>query len=518
MTATMAVVLILLALGVGGALGWLLARRGAGAAEVEHAALREKLAAALTDLGNTTIRADELTRRVGEVERERGQAESALSGLTARHETATAAHEREVAALKEAAAGSREDHAAMLGERDERLRALSERLETAEGERSRLASELKGLTSEAEANRRSFERELTALKEAREALKATFSQVGGELLKTTQAEFLKRADDRFKQSETASGEALKGLMKPVHDRLATYEEAVRKVEADRQAAYGDLKGVIGEVRVGQERVQAEAARLVNSLRNAPKARGRWGEQQLRNVLESCGLTEHVDFHTEVSVDTDDGRLRPDATVQVPGGQTLIIDAKVSLNAYQDAYNADDEDGRRVSMAAHATAMKAHVTTLGAKAYQNQFDAAPDYVVMFVPGEHFLSAALEHDPGLWDYAFEKNVLLATPTNLVAIARTVAGVWRQEKVAAEATQIAALGKELFERIGVAADHLKTVGGHLGKAVGSYNKLATSFDTRLMTTGRRFEQLNVDTAGRKLPDLEPIELLPTYSDAAE
>ncbi len=407
---------------------------------------------------------------------------------------------------------------ATMSERATRADDLSERLANAERAREEAATALARLTAEAQSDRRAHERELTALKDAREALKAEFSEVGGKLLQDSQEAFLKRADDRFKESERTSGEALKGLMKPMHDRLATYEEAVRKVEADRQAAYGDLKGVIGEMRTGQERVQAEAARLVNSLRNAPKARGRWGEQQLRNVLESCGLTEYVDFHTEVSVDTDEGRLRPDATVQVPGGQTLIIDAKVSLNAYQDAYNSDDEDSRRVMMAAHANAMKAHVTTLGAKAYQNQFDAAPDYVVMFVPGEHFLSAALEHDPGLWDYAFEKNVLLATPTNLVAIARTVAGVWRQEKVAAEATQIAALGKELFERIGVAADHLKTVGGHLGKAVGSYNKLTTSFDTRLMTTGRRFEQLNVDTGGRKLPDLEPIELLPNYSDAAE
>ena len=454
---TVAVVLVIAALLAGLALGWWLAGRGRAGVEAEVLDLRDKFA-----------------RAVGEL--------------------------------------------ATMSERAARADDLADRLSTSERAREEAATALASLTAAGESDRRAHERELAALKGAREELKAQFSEVGGQLLKDTQEAFLKRADDRFRQSETASGEALKGLMQPVHDRLATYEEAVRKVEADRQAAYGDLKGVIGEVRVGQERVQAEAARLVNSLRNAPKARGRWGEQQLRNVLESCGLTEHVDFHTEVSVDTDDGRLRPDATVRVPGGQTLIIDAKVSLNAYQDAYNADDEDGRRRMMAAHAGAMKAHVTTLGAKAYQNQFDSAPDYVVMFVPGEHFLSAALEHDPGLWDYAFEKNVLLATPTNLVAIARTVAGVWRQEKVAAEATQIAALGKELFERIGVAAEHLKTVGGHLGKAVGSYNKLTTSFDTRLMTTGRRFEQLNVDTGGRKLPDLEAIELLPSYSEAAE
>ena len=406
---------------------------------------------------------------------------------------------------------------ATMSERAARADSLADRLAAAERAREDAATALAGLTATAASDHRAHEREVAALKEAREALRAEFSEIGGKILKTTQDEFLKRADDRFKQSETASGEALKGLMKPVHDRLATYEEAVRKVEADRQAAYGDLKGVIGEMRVGQERVQAEAARLVNSLRNAPKARGRWGEQQLRNVLESCGLTEHVDFETEVSRDTDEGRLRPDATVRVPGGHTLVIDAKVSLNAYQDAYNANDDAERQRHLTAHAAAMKAHVNALGNKAYQNQFDGV-EYVVMFVPGEHFLSAALEHNPGLWDFAYDKRVLLATPTNLVAIARTVAGVWRQERVARDAKEIAALGKEMYERLGVAADHLRKVGKGLGDATRHYNNFASSFETRLMTTGRRFEALNIETADRALDEVPAVEALPKYGEAAE
>ncbi len=293
-------------------------------------------------------------------------------------------------------------------------------------------------------------------------------------------------------------------------------KSVTKVEAERRDAFGVLQGQIEAMRTGTERVSAEAANLVNALRNAPKARGRWGEQQLRNVLESCGLAEHTDFRTEVSVEHDGGRLRPDAVVNIPGGKALVIDAKVSLNAYQDAFNAVDDDARKLGLTAHATSMRNHVNALGNKAYWNQFEDAPDYVIMFVPGEHFLSAALEHDPGLWDFAFERRVLLATPTNLVAIARTVAAVWRQEKLAKEARQIGLLGKELYERLSVVGEHLASTGTHLNRAVGSFNKATNSYNTRLLSTGKRFRDLNVDTGGRELEDLSGVEALASHATA--
>jgi DNA recombination protein RmuC len=352
-----------------------------------------------------------------------------------------------------------------------------------------------------------------------EALETRFAEVSNKLLVHAQETFLKRADQRFRQSEETSGNNIKALLQPVHERLQRYEETVTKVEAERRDAFGLLAGQIDAMRTGTERVSAEAAKLVNALRNAPKARGRWGEQQLRNVLESCGLSEHCDFATEVSVAGDEGgRLRPDVVVRVPGGQSLIIDAKVSLNAYQDAFGAADETERTTHLAAHSAAIRAHVNALGAKAYWSQFADAPDYVVMFIPGEHFLTAALEQDSTLWDYAFDKKVLLATPTNLIAIARTVAAVWRQEKLAKEARQIGELGKELYDRLAKAAQDLRKVGGGLTTAVNNYNSFVSSFESRSLVTARKFRELNIEPSAREIEVLQPVEALARYGDGDE
>lgn len=368
---------------------------------------------------------------------------------------------------------------------------------------------LAALLSEQKARDEAHDAQIAQLKDAQAALTAQFREVGQAMLDGAQKAFLERADQRFRQSEESAGQSLKSLLQPVHERLARYEEAVGKVEAERRDAFGLLHGQIAAMREGTERVSSEAAKLVNALRDAPKARGRWGEQQLRNVLESCGLSEHADFQTEVSVaDGEGGRLRPDVVVRVPGGQSLIIDAKVSLNAYQDAFGAVDESERALHLAAHAAAMKAHVNLLGAKSYWNQFDDTPDFVVMFVPGEHFLAAALDQDHELWDYAFERKVLLATPTNLIAIARTVAAVWRQEKLAGQAREIAALGKELYARMSVMGAHIARVGKNLDSATGAYNAFVGSFESQVLTQAKRFEALDVETGGKDIPALPVAE----------
>ena len=392
------------------------------------------------------------------------------------------------------------------------LRArLNEVVEERDSAKDRLAR----LEASGEERERGFDEQVRMLSEAKELLSAQFGEIGQKLLGEAQQAFLQRADERFHQAGEKNEEKIKQLLMPVGERLKAYEEQVGRIEKDRTEAYGALTGLMDQMRAGQERVQTEAARLVNSLRNAPKARGRWGEQQLKNVLESCGLSEHVDFVTEASVTLEDGRLRPDAIVKVPGGRSLVIDAKVSLNDYQDAFNADDDDVRQIAMARHCTSMRNHIEGLSRKAYWDQFDDAPDYVVMFVPGEHFLAAALEHEPRLWDLAFERKVLLATPTNLVAIARTVSSVWRQEGLAREAKQIGALGKEMYDRIATAAAHLKSVGSGLSSAVNNYNKFVGSFERNVMSTGRKFADLNIETGKRELEDVPLVEALPRYGD---
>ena len=392
----------------------------------------------------------------------------------------------------------------------------------AEAEAKRREEQLKDAAVEIatyKANAANFDAQIAQLNEAREAMLAQFKAAGGEVLSKAQEQFLKTAEERFGHTQNASEAKLKALLEPVDKRLKSYEEQVQALEQQRVNAFGQLHGVIDEMRKGQEQVRAEAQRLGNSLTNAPKARGRWGERALQNVLEQCGLSEHTDFTLEHSVETEAGRLRPDAIVHVPGQKKLVIDSKVSLNAYQAAFEADSDEERKRHLDLHAKSMRTHVQQLGAKSYQNQFEEAPDYVVMFVPGEHFVAAALEHDPELWDFAFKNGVLLATPTNLVAIARTVAQVWRQDRMASEAREIGRMGAELYGRLETAAQHLKRVGGGLESAVNNYNKFVGSFERNVLSSGRRMAEKGLEI-GKEIDDVPLVEGAPRYGaeDAAE
>jgi DNA recombination protein RmuC len=399
---------------------------------------------------------------------------------------------------------------AVATERAGQADRLREGLEATDQARDAAERELAALRADHAARSEAFAAQIKSLQEAREQLSAQFSETAGKLLGEAQRALIERADHRFNQAHEKSEASLKALLQPVETTLKRYEEGLGRVEKERVDSYAGLREAVEMVRAGQGQVREETARLVNALRSSPKARGRWGEQSLQNVLEQAGLSQHIDFRQEVSVDTEDGRLRPDVIVRLPGGRELIIDAKCSLNAYLDASEAVDDAVRTAHLRAHAGSLRLHAQQLGAKEYWTRFGNAADYVVMYIPGEHFLSAALEQDDGLWEWAFERRVLLATPTNLVAIARTVASVWRQEKLADQAQQVGTLGKEMYERLAVAAGHLSALGRSLNGSVTHYNKFVSSFENRVLVTGRRFKELSVETGTRDIEDVAAIETL--------
>jgi DNA recombination protein RmuC len=360
-------------------------------------------------------------------------------------------------------------------------------------------NELGALKAAQEEREKSFAQQIEALKDAKESLSAQFHEIANKLLGDARKTFLEQAGEKFTQA-----------VSPVETLLKTYQEKLQTIEKERVDHYAGLREAVELVRTGQGQVRDETRSLVNALRASPKARGRWGEQSLKNVLEQAGLSPFADFFTEVSVDTDDGTLRPDVIVRLPGGRKLVIDAKCSLNSYLDACDEVDEEKRQACFRAHVASMRTHAQQLGSKAYWAQFDDAADYVIMYIPGEHFLAAALEQDPTLWDWAFERRVLLATPTNLVAIAKTVASIWQQEKLAEAAQEIATLGKELHSRLATMNEHMTRVGKNLSTANSAYNQMVGSFESQVLTQAKRFESLGAGSA-KTLETPPMVEIAP-------
>jgi DNA recombination protein RmuC len=411
----------------------------------------------------------------------------------------------ELAALRDRLSTAERDGAAHA-ERASRADQLQKLLDAVTGERD---DALRGRAA-LEADARNFDARLKDLTESKDALVRQMREVGDQLLEKAQKDFLARAGERFSEADKTSQAKLQNLLQPVEATLKRYEEGLQRVEKERVDQYAGLREAVDLVRAGQGQVRDETRNLVNALRSSPKARGRWGEQSLKNVLEQAGLTPHADFRTEVSVDTDDGRLRPDVIVNLPGGRKLVSDAKCSLNAFLDASEEVDDDRRSAHLRAHVVSIRNHAQQLGSKNYWSQFGDAADYVVMYIPGEHFLTAALELDDALWEWAFERKVLLATPTNLVAIARTVASVWKQEKLAEAADEIASLGKELHSRLATMAQHMERVGKNLSTANAAYNQMVGSFESQVFTQARRFEGLGAGSA-KEMPAPPMVEAAP-------
>jgi len=356
----------------------------------------------------------------------------------------------------------------------------------------------------------------TILAQARQELAETFQALSGEALKQNNEAFLNLARHSFATLQAeAKGDlaqrqqAIDSLVKPLQDTLHRYDDQLRQLEQSRQAAYGGLDQHLKLLAESQQRLQSETGNLVKALR-APAIRGQWGEITLKRVAELAGMVTHCDFFEQESITVDGGRLRPDMVVQLPGGRQIVVDAKTVLAGYLDAHEASTEEQRIEGMRRHAAQVRSRMDELSLKAYWNQFAQAPEFVVLFLPGEQFLGAALEHDPRLIEEGFHRSVVLATPTTLMALLRAVAYGWRQERLTEHAEEVGRLGKDLYERMAVLTEHLNDVGQTLGKSVLAYNKAIGSLETRILPAARRFKDLGVSSE-KEIPMLDPVELVP-------
>jgi DNA recombination protein RmuC len=301
---------------------------------------------------------------------------------------------------------------------------------------------------------------------------------------------------------TQRQQAVESLVKPLQETLVRYEEQLHQLERARQSAYGGLDDHL-------QRLRQETGNLAKALR-APSVRGRWGEISLRRVVELAGLSSHCDFIEQEMVEGAEGRLRPDLIVQLPAGRQIVVDAKAVLSAYLEAHDATDETQRQAAIAKHAAQVRSRMDQLGTKVYWTQFANSPEFVVLFLPGEHFLSAALEQDPGLIEDGFARRVILATPTTLIALLHAVAYGWRQEQLSEHAQQAGRLGKDLYERMAILAEHWADVGQSLEKSVLSYNRAVGSLETRVLPAARKFKELGV-TSDKDVAQIEMVEALP-------
>lgn len=370
-------------------------------------------------------------------------------------------------------------------------------------------AECAGLSAAREAQERNFQERLAEIKDAREALSAQFSEIGGKLLGEAQKNFLERADARFNQAGEKNEEKLKALLRPVETTLKRYEEGLVQVEKERVGTYEALREAVAQLALGNETVRRETQRLANVMRSSPKARGRWGEEQLRTILEAAGLAENVDFALQASVSDGERQLRPDCVIKLPGDRCIVVDVKCPLVAFEQAYDEEDEVRRLELLLQHAAAMRTYAGELGRKGYWRQFDLSPDFVIMFIPGEHFLSAAAERAPDLIETAFRNGVIIASTINMLALAKIMAGMWRQETLAAQAKEIAEAGKELYKRLTVMGGHVAKLGRNLGLATGAYNDFVGSLESQVLTQAKRFETLKVETGGRTI---EPVPMIDT------
>lgn len=387
---------------------------------------------------------------------------------------------------------------------------LTLELEHATDERERAIAELdrahQRITT-LEANLREAELALSEAKARSAEDENKFKDLAQGVLRQANAQFLQLANETFEKHREGAHGQLRELMKPIGENFETFRlkvEAIEKVRAEDKSAIQEQVKAINESLLHHSK---ETGKLVNAL-TAPKGGGRWGEMTLRNVMEQAGLSKHCDFAEQVSEQTEAGRQRPDAVINLPGGRQIVVDSKVSLEAYMSAVNTEDPVQKATHLKAHAASVQRHVQTLASKDYQSNLGGRFDYIAMFIPGENFFAAALEHSPDLIEKAMSRSVIVTTPTTLIALARTVAHLWRQHEMNENAMAAADLGAELYSRMSKMLEHMEKLGRSLNTSVDSYNALMGSVDKRVLPTLRKFEELSIAPPNKAPADPKRIE----------